>query len=172
MQKVTAIWFVMTIALCCGPGLAQGQGENKTSDRAESAKAAGQESKSNTDQHAKSIQPFRLDFSLSELEDGKKINSRHYSINLTAGSADEVKIGTRVPLATADSSGLPQYVDVGTNIWANLREGGNELQLEVRSEVSWAKADRVQSVDSDPKHEQNAASRPIVHQMKISGSTL
>ncbi len=123
MQKVAAIWFVMTIALWCGPGVARGQEENRKSGQAESAKPAGQDSKPNADQHPKSVQPFRLDFSLSELEDGKKINNRHYSINLTAGSADEVKIGTRVPVPIFESGASPtqyQYMDLGTSIWAIL----------------------------------------------------
>ena len=101
-------------------------------------------------------------FSMSELENGKKINSRHYSMNLTAGSANEVKIGTRVPVATGGSGW--QYMDVGTNIWANLREGAEDLQLDVRSDVS--------NLDMDSAHDHNVVSAPIVRQIKINGSTL
>lgn len=77
------------------------------------------------------IEPYRLDFSFNELQEGKKINTRRYSMNLTAGTADEIKIGTRVPVHTGPPEPQPgmnalantqfQYMDVGTKIWANLR---------------------------------------------------
>jgi len=119
------------------------------------------------------VQPYRLDFSLNELDGGKKTNSRHYSMDLTAGSNNEIKIGTRVPVVTgrvepADGAkslvnSQWQYMDVGTNIWAYLREskdGSDEWQLEVKSDVS----------DID-KGAENALG-PIVRQMKFNGTTL
>lgn len=121
----------------------------------------------------KSVQPYRLDFSLNELDGGKKINSRHYSMDLTVGSANEIKIGTRVPVVTvrsepgAATNALAntqwQYVDIGTNIWAHLRESlddSDDFQIEVRSDVS----------DIDKGTE--VASAPIIRQMKINGTTL
>ncbi|HEY7353536.1 MAG TPA: hypothetical protein VH596_12280 [Terriglobales bacterium] len=116
----------------------------------------------------KPVRPYRLDFSLNELQDGRRTNTRHYSLNLTAGSSDEIKIGTRVPVRSSSFKGASealvatqfQYLDVGTNIWAFLREVGDELQLEVRGEVS----------DLDKGPDTDLA--PIVRQMKISGTTL
>jgi len=114
---------------------------------------------------SKTIEPFRLDFSFSELEDGKQINTRHYSMNLTAGESNEIKIGTRVPVSTG--TGVPsqfQYIDVGTNIWAQLRERGDDpLVLVVRSEVSNLDVTK----DGPEKY-----LPPIVRQIKISGDTL
>jgi hypothetical protein len=121
--------------------------------------------------HRKSIQPYRLDFSLNELDGGKKTNSRRYSMDLTAGSSNEIKIGTRVPVVTGRAepgaanamNAQWQYVDVGTSIWAYLREnkdGSDDWQLEVKSEVS----------DIDKGAE--AAVAPIIRQMKINGTTL
>src|SRR5689334_21191850 len=46
------------------------------------------------------VQPYRLDFSLNELAENKLVNTRHYSMNLIAGNADEIKIGTRVPVVS------------------------------------------------------------------------
>ncbi|MGH9516278.1 MAG: hypothetical protein ACRD3P_11445 [Terriglobales bacterium] len=151
----------MTIVLVYGASLAHAQQETGSTDASKSSKAAAEESKAKPDQR-KAIQPYRLDFSMSELENGKKINSRHYSMNLTAGSANEVKIGTRVPVATGGSGW--QYMDVGTNIWANLRESAEDLQLDVRSDVS--------NLDMDSAHDHNVVSAPIVRQIKINGSTL
>src|SRR5438046_7590777 len=125
--------FLMMILLLAGSNLAQPHEESVTNNSPKSSKPAAEESKPKQDQREKPIQPYRLDFSVNELENGKKINSRHYSIDLTAGSANQIKIGTRVPVATGGSGW--QYMDVGTNIWANLREGADDLQLEVRSGV-------------------------------------
>ncbi len=73
------------------------------------------------------VDAYRLDVSFNELEDGKKLNTRHYSIDLTGGRPDEIKIGTRVPVVTANcnssSASSPsggaseqyQYLDVGTH---------------------------------------------------------
>jgi hypothetical protein len=162
MRNMIASCFLLTILLLFGGNLAHGQEESGTNDPAKSAKPAAEESKPKPDQREKPIQPYRLDFSMNELENGKKINSRHYSIDLTAGTADQIKIGTRVPVAMEGSSW--QYMDVGTNIWANLREGAGELQLEVRSDAS--------NLDTSSTHDHSAVSAPIVRQIQINGSTL
>lgn len=174
MRRLTAIWFVLTIALWCEPRLAHAQGQTEASGQVESAKSATLENKTKSDQHGKPIQPYRLDFSFNELEGGKKINNRHYSIDLTAGSQDEVKIGTRVPIATGETSSSPlpaqfQYLDLGTSIWALLRDASDELQLEVKSEISWTKHE---NVDIDPRASHSTFTPPIVSQIKINGSTL
>jgi hypothetical protein len=172
MRTMVAMWLWVAVALWCAVPMAQAQEESKTSGQAEAAKPAPQESKAKGEQHDKVIRPFRLDFSVNELEDGKKINSRHYSINLTAGSADEIKIGSRVPVSTVESPSSAaqfQYIDLGTNIWALLREGSEELQLEVRSEISWTKHE---DVDPSPRAPHSAFTPPIISQMKINGSTL
>jgi len=109
---------------------------------------------------------FRLDFVVTELEDGKKTNARQYSMNLNGGDQGEIKIGSRVPVEP--KSGEFQYLDVGTNIWCRLRDRrdvswlGNDLLMNVRSEISnFAMPD--QAVQS---------SRPIVRQMKIDANTI
>ena len=133
---------------------------------------AQDESSKSTNPPAKTqpVQSYHLDFSLNELADAKLVNTRHYSMNLIAGNADEIKIGTRVPVATqAPNPNLPtaasyQYLDVGTQIWAQLREHGDEIVLAVRSEVS--NLDMVAGSDRTP------FLPPVVRQIKISGDTL
>jgi hypothetical protein len=152
MRRMTAVLIVTAIALCCGSTLARAQ---ETSGTAKPEKATSDESKPKADQRSKSIQPYRLDFSLNEIQEGKKINTRHYSMSLTGDGPNEIKIGTRVPVPTFESGGNPvqyQYMDLGINIWASLREVGDELQTQVRSESSWAKAPP-ENIDVDPKHE-------------------
>lgn len=171
MRKLTAVWFVMTLALWCEPRLVQAQGKTDVSSQGESTKPT-LENRTKADQREKPIQPYRLDFSFNELENGKQMNSRHYSMNITAGSADEVKIGTRVPIGAAETSPAPaqfQYLDLGTSIWAVLRDASEELQLEVRSEISWTKHE---DVDVDPRPPHTTFTPPIISQIKINGSTL
>jgi hypothetical protein len=106
------------------------------------------------------MEAYHLDFSLNELEDGKKINSRQYSTDLTTFEGNDIKIGTRVPVQTKD--GEFQYLDVGTNLWAQVRENRGQQQLVVRAEISnFAAAEP----DLHDLH-------PVIRQIKMNGSTL
>jgi len=105
---------------------------------------------------------FRLDFTLTESEDGKRINTRHYSMNLVPGytPSNEIKIGSRVPVE--GKQGEMQYVDVGTNLWSRMTERGDSLQLEVRAEISSF---------ATPEQE-NRNSMPLLRQLRINASTV
>src|SRR3954453_11398390 len=162
MRKTLALGLLLVVMLGCGGTLAVAQDESPTPDQTKPAKPAIEESKTKPDQHERPLQPYRLDFTISELEAGKKINTRHCSMNLTAGSANEIKIGRRVQVATGTSQF--QYMDVGTNIWANLREVGSDLQLDVRSDVS--------NLDMSSARDHSNSSAPIVRQIQINGKTL
>jgi hypothetical protein len=120
----------------------------------------------NADQRARTpVQPFRLDFSFYEMEDGKKINTRHYSLDLTANSRNQLRIGTRVPVPLGNDGLQFEYMDVGTKIWAFLAvESGGDLRLDVNSDIS--NLDAAQS----PGH--NPSAHPVVRQIQINGSTL
>jgi len=122
-------------------------------------KASAQDSKS-TPEAEKAVNAYRLDFSVNELEDGKKMNSRQYSMNLNADDANEIKIGTRVPVEA--KQGEFQYLDVGTNIWCRIAERANGLPLSVRAEVSnFAMPDQ-----------QTQQARPVLRQLSIKASTV
>jgi hypothetical protein len=79
---------------------------------------------------------YRLDYTLTELEDGKKIDSRQYSISVGGGTPSgrpwqgRVQIGTRVPV-DMKSDGT-QYVDVGTKISGliSMRDGAQVLDTD------------------------------------------
>lgn len=105
---------------------------------------------------------FRLDFALYEAEDTKRINTRHYSMNVVPGfgPSNEIKIGTRVPVET--QKGEMQYIDVGTNIWARMVEKGDSIQLEVRADLSNF---------ANPEQE-NRTTMPLLRQLHISASTV
>ena len=99
---------------------------------------------------------YRLDFTISELEDGKKINSRQYSINLNSGGQNEIKIGTRVPVEA--KQGEIQYLDIGTNIWCRLRD----VMLQIRSDLS----------NFAITEQQAQSTRPVIRQVKIDSSAI
>jgi hypothetical protein len=104
---------------------------------------------------------YRLDFSLHELEDGKKINTRQYSMSTIQGVQwQDLKIGTRVPVEM--KQGEVQYLDVGTNISARLQEIKSALDLEVRADLSnFAVPDQV-----------SKTAMPVLRQLRISGATI
>jgi 3D (Asp-Asp-Asp) domain-containing protein len=108
----------------------------------------------------KIVNAYRLDFSVNEFEDSKKINTRQYSMNLNADDSNEIKIGTRVPVES--KQGEFQYIDVGTNIWCRLVERPNGLSIAVRSEISnFAMPDQ-----------QGQQARPVLRQLSIKASTV
>ena len=156
MRRTIALFVaVIFIAMACGLCPARAQDESK----ADTSK--GQPVK------VQPVLPYRLDFSFNEVADGKNVNTRHYSMDLTANDSNEIKIGTRVPVATGTNSAPAatqfQYLDIGTNIWAQLREHGDELMLAVRSDVS--------NLDTNSSAGP-AGGNPVIRQIKISGTTL
>jgi hypothetical protein len=66
---------------------------------------------------------YRLDFKISELEEGKKLNSRTYTLLVYPHEAGKLRIGTRVPIQTGTAGGQAQftYIDVGQNIDCQVR---------------------------------------------------
>src|SRR2546423_2710617 len=151
MRKILAVTAVLAFMMCGGlPSRAQ----EETSETIANANAA-------KEAHGQPVHAYRLDFSVNELEEGKKINTRQYSMNLTAGDADEIKIGTRVPVDSGP--GTFQYLDVGTNIWCRIVERAEGIPLTVRADVTnLAVSDQASGHDS----------HPIVRQFKINASTL
>jgi hypothetical protein len=111
----------------------------------------------------KSTTAYRLDFSIIEMEDGKKINSRQYSMNILPDGSNEVKIGMRVPVQSGQDSW--QYLDVGTNIWSRLDDHDGQLNLVARADISnFAPPDEALLHD--------ARGRPVIRQLKIDSSTV
>ena len=129
------------------------------------SKSWAQESSSSTkvaEQEApKPLEAYRLDFSINELEEGRKINTRQYSMNLNSNDGNEVKIGTRVPVE--GKQGEVQYIDVGTSIYSRLVMRNGQLELTVRTEIgNFAIPEQAQGHDP----------RPVIRQLKINASTL
>jgi hypothetical protein len=154
-MKLNTVWrVILTVAMVMGNGAAaQNPGPSKTS-----AEAATDEKPAA--QKIAPMEAYHLDFSVNEIEDGKKINSRQYSTDLATNEGNEIKIGTRVPVQTKD--GEFQYLDIGTNIFARLGETRGQTELVVRAEIS-----NFATAEHDPRD-----MHPVIRQMKIGGSTL
>jgi hypothetical protein len=83
---------------------------------------------------------YRLDFVLREMDDGKPLNQRTFTMSVSADPADtrertwwNLRAGTRLPIR--DPNGT-NFVDVGVNLDLAAKDGDNALQLEVTAEIS------------------------------------
>jgi len=164
MRKAMSVWTLtaVVVVLCWGAA-AHAQDAAKANAEAKASAQAKEEAEAAAaaERAAKPVHAYRLDFSVNELEDGKKINTRQYSLNLNADDANEIKIGTRVPVDSGQ--GQFQYLDVGTNIWCRIGERPDGIPLAVRAEIShFAIPEQI------PEHE----GRPVIRQLKINSSTL
>jgi hypothetical protein len=87
-----------------------------------------------------SVSAYRLDFTITEFDDGKKINARNYSLLAQVGfSPSMLRIGGRMPVRIQGSSNTPpqfQYFDLGMNIDCSVREKDGALILDTRIDSS------------------------------------
>ena len=162
MRKASGLWTALILGFMICWGAASGA-QDKAPQAADRTKAeAKAEAESATAaERDKPVHAYRLDFSMNEMEGGKKINTRQYSLNLNAEESDELKIGTRIPVDAGHDA--YQYIDVGTNIWARISERSDGVALSVRAENSNLAVPEQGELRSD---------RPVIRQLKISASTL
>jgi hypothetical protein len=152
MRKTITIAILGCMMVCGAAGYTQDKASaEKTKSEAEPVAA----------ERDKPVHAYRLEFSVNELEEGKRINSRQYSLNLNADDANEIKIGTRVPVEAGHEQF--QYLDVGTSIWCRIGERPDGIPLSVRADISNF---------AIPEQATGHESRPVVRQFKINASTL
>lgn len=150
-KSILWIAIIVTALLLSGnTTLAHGQTADNTS------------AKTDNDQ-GKTAQAYRLDFSFNEVVDGKKVNTRNYTMDLMPQGGQEIKIGTRVPVVvgTGGKDSQYQYIDVGTNIEAHLnRLTDTDVELRIKCEVS--------NIDTTA----DSKIAPVIRQIKLEGATL
>jgi hypothetical protein len=155
MWKKMVVAVVLALAFVFGGTARKISAQETEAPRSASAKAA--------DADSPELSAYRFDISINELEGGKKINARQYSVdvNTTEGRNGDLKIGTRVPIEL--KPGEIEYFDLGTKISARIQEGHRGPDgISVRSEISnLAVSDQSQGRDS----------RPILRQLTITGGT-
>jgi hypothetical protein len=99
---------------------------------------------------------YHLDLVVKEVESGRVINARSYSMTVATGGGDSViRTGNKVPISTGGTgAGSLTYLDVGVNIDCHAaHEIQDQLALNVSAEIS--------SIASEPPSNQ-----PLIRQTK------
>ena len=137
MRKIAISCFLLLILPFAGRAFAQDEQQPKVESKAPEA--------------AKQTEPplhyYHLDFVVQEVgENGKPVNSRSYSCTVSTAyqEEDQIRIGSRVPIATGPtSSGAEpvnvqyQFEDVGVNFDVKaVREVGSKLAMHLGAEVT------------------------------------
>ncbi len=88
---------------------------------------------------------YRLDFTVKELDDGKLLNTRSYTMVIMENSdpstrgrgRGSVKAVTKMPVVTSDKSGPPTttYINVGFDLSAAIYDTDNGLLLSTSTEI-------------------------------------
>jgi hypothetical protein len=157
--RVLLIAFV-TVLLC---GLAAAQEQKKTDGKPAETKAATPD---------KPVNWYRVDVAIHELEDGKRVNTRNYTL-VTAddGRRVESKTGSRVPVATGKYEGPAtqenarvttqfQYLDVGMNILCSVWQRNGQLYLSTR--LDWSSIAPERGLDG----------QPVIRQLFVTGDAV
>src|SRR5215472_5816953 len=69
------------------------------------------------------VNTYRLDYTISEIEDGKKVSTHTYTLMCQDNIKSVLKLGSRVPVPTSPAGGSSTnmtYLDVGFNVDAIL----------------------------------------------------
>jgi type II secretory pathway component GspD/PulD (secretin) len=80
---------------------------------------------------------YRVTYSVSDVENGKKTGTQHYALVVASGSKGILKEGKRIPLVTgatgenAAQNSQVQYIDVGVNIEASIEGEGLKTKVEL-----------------------------------------
>jgi Tfp pilus assembly major pilin PilA len=164
-KVVAARLAVMTITLSSCLQLVQAQEAQPEKSATSATQEIKPKSESKPEDTDKPVHAYRVDFSVNELEDGKKINTRHYSMNVNSGDRNQVKIssGARISKDTGATSEVPtepqpDFLNVTTHIYCRVQERGDEVLLAVDGVIS--------NVLNPPK------SRPVSRDIDIMGSTV
>jgi len=87
---------------------------------------------------------YRLTYTITEVDDGKRVGTQHFSMVLVSGQRTTMKQGTKIPVATGTVSETGSastqtqftYLDVGLNFDATLDESVNGIRLRSKAEQS------------------------------------
>jgi hypothetical protein len=82
---------------------------------------------------------YRLDFAVKEIDGGKVVNSRSYSMSISSPTnitqSTSIRTGSKVPITTGD--GKNTYLEVGINLdCRGARLVGSDLALYVSADIS------------------------------------
>jgi type II secretory pathway component GspD/PulD (secretin) len=111
---------------------------------------------------------YRLTYTLTEIENGKRVGTQHYTMIVVAGLRTVMKQGSRVPIVVGTSDAgkateqtQVQYLDVGMNFDATLEELANGIKLKTNVEQLSVAEERSSTLPQDP----------IIRQTSLQGSS-
>jgi hypothetical protein len=106
---------------------------------------------------------FKLDFVVREMEAGKTVNTRNYTMMTKTGDLQQLRVGTRVPIAPEENK--VQYMDVGLSVDCRIMEGPASKALVAMAEItSFASGDGEKGAPSGApvvRHVQMNTSAPL-----------
>jgi len=152
-RRIALLGMLGMLALA-SPGAAA-QGDKKT-ENPESAAPNGNAAVN------KPLNVYRLDFALSEFLDGKKVNTRSYSVTAREDEVNKLRSGARYPIESGavDKSIQFQYLDVGVSIDCRVVERGGYLELNAVIDSSEIEGADTHGVPNTMGHS------PVIGQMK------
>jgi hypothetical protein len=138
------------LALASQGAIAQSDKKTESPESAQNANAAVK----------KPLNVYRLDFALSEFVDGKKVNTRSYTVTAREDEMNKLRSGSRYPIVTgtADKNTQFQYLDIGVSIDCRVVERGGYLELNAVIDSSDIEGADAHSVPNPPG--------PVIGQMK------
>jgi len=111
---------------------------------------------------------YRLTYTVTEMDNGKRIGIQHFTMVVVSGQRTTLKEGSKVPVVTgsytAGSSSTQNqftYLDVGMNFDASLDESANGVRLRTKVEQS-------SIADTSPL----GPNDPIVRQTVLEGTSI
>ena len=86
---------------------------------------------------------YRLTYTVSEMDNGKRIGLQHFAMVIAAGAKTELREGSRVPITTgsftagsASTQSQITYIDIGLNVQAALDQSTDGLNLRSKIDQS------------------------------------
>jgi type II secretory pathway component GspD/PulD (secretin) len=112
---------------------------------------------------------YRLTYTITEIDDGKRVGTQHFSMVLVSGQRTTMKQGSKIPVATgsyetgtATSQTQFTYLDIGLNFDATLDESVNGVRLRSKAEQSSLGADKTIA----------GVTEPVVRQTVLEGTSI
>lgn len=94
----------------------------------------GQSEQASPKEASQSVSIYKVSYKVNEVENGRMINSRSYTLMAQTGKTMSVRIGNRVPYATNGNN--IQYSSVGMNIDSTIDDLGENLLVHTKLEMN------------------------------------
>ena len=113
---------------------------------------------------------YRLTYTITEVDDGKRVGTQHFSMVIVSGQRTTMKQGSKIPVATGtvteNGSHATQtqftYLDIGLNFDATLDESVNGVRLRSKAEQSSLGTDKTIA----------GIQEPVVRQSVLEGTSI